>query len=123
MALENIKKRAEQEQSELEQGIHASLIELEGGKVAINYNGKEFEFPRQQPAWVSIFFQLNGKGDEKELSDEHAFEFIVKLVGKDLGAEIVAVADNNMSLSDIVEQIVLPVREKWAAPQEDTGKK
>jgi hypothetical protein len=117
MATENIEKRAKQEQQDLEQGLKVSIAELEGGdKVALEYNGKEFEFPKAQPAWVSMFIALHGEGKEKELSDEKSLEFLVKLVGRGLATEIVETADNDFSIADVAEQIVQPIQSYWSEP-------
>lgn len=110
---ENIKKRAKKEQQELEEGIKASISELDDSKVAIEYNGKKFEFPKAQPAWVSMFIALHGKGKDKELDDEKSLEFLVRLIGKDLAEEIVNAADNDFSIADVAEQIVQPIQAYW----------
>ena len=114
MATENIRKRAQSEAESLEEGLKTSLEELEGGKVAITYNGKTFDFPKAQPAWVSMFIAVHGKGDKKELSDEKSLEFLVKLIGKELALEIIEAADNDFSIGDVAEQIVIPIQSYWS---------
>lgn len=122
MATENIKKRAKAEQQELEQGLKTSVTELEGGKVAITYNGKDFTFPKAQPAWVSMFIALHGEGENKELSDQKSLEFLVKLVGEDLATEIVETADNDFSIADVAEGIVEPIQSYWSDPEQQEKK-
>lgn len=112
--LENIQKRAESEQESLEEGIKTSVRELEDGKAVITYNGKEFTFPKDQPAWVAPFLGLYGEGKDKELSDERSLQFLVKLIGQELAEEIIEVADNDFSMADLAEQIVQPIQEHWA---------
>lgn len=114
MATENIRKRAKAEQESLEEGIKTSLEELEGGKVAITYNEKTFEFPKAQPAWVSMFIAVHGQGDNKDLSDANSLEFLVKLIGNDLALEIIEAADNDFSIADVAEQIVAPIQGYWS---------
>jgi hypothetical protein len=114
MALENIKKRAKKEQEALEEGVKASVKDVEGGNVSISYNGKEFSFPKQQPAWVPMFVAVKGKGNDKELSDSDSLEFLLRLIGNDLAEEIVDASDNDFSISDLAEEIVNPIQSYWA---------
>jgi hypothetical protein len=113
----NIEERAKREQEQLEQGFKVSLAEIEDeDKVVLQYNGKDFEFPKQQPAWVSLFIAHYGEGKEKELSDERSLEFLAKLVGEDLTVEIIETADNDFSIADVAEQIVQPIQSYWSEP-------
>lgn len=121
MATENIKKRAQKEQQELEEGFKVSIAELDNGKVALEYNGKEFQFPKAQPAWVSLFVAHHGEGPEKELSDEKTLDFLAKLIGSDLVEEIIEVADNDFSIADVGEQIVTPIQSYWSEVPEGEG--
>lgn len=126
MATENIRKRAQQEQEQLEKGFQVSIQELEDEKVVLEFNGKEFEYPKAQPAWVSLFIAHYGEGPQKELSDEKTLEFLHKLIGSALVKEIIEVADNNFSIADVGEQIVQPIQSYWSDPdqaQPDSKKK
>lgn len=114
MATENIKKRAKAEQESLTEGIKASIEEMEGGRLTVTYNGKEFDFPKEQPAWVLPFLEIYGEGKDKELSEVNTVKFITKLIGKDLAMEIAETADNDFSTADLGEQIVTPIQEHWA---------
>lgn len=118
MATKNIEKRAQAEKKALEDGVKVSLAEAEGGKVSITYNGKAFAFPKAQPAWVPMFVAVHGQGDKKELSDEKSFEFLVKLIGMDFAKEIVEAADNDFSIADVAEQIVIPIQSYWNNPKQ-----
>lgn len=121
MATENIEKRAKQEQQELEESFKVSIAELDEGKVALEYNGKEFQFPKAQPAWVSLFVAHHGEGPEKELSDEKTLDFLAKLIGEELVVEIIDVADNDFSIADVGEQIVEPIQSYWSEVPEGEG--
>lgn len=142
MATENIKKRSQNEQQDLEQGFEKSISEVEqngkpqtithdkvtiketeDNKVVLVYNGKEFTFPKAQPAWVSLFVAHHGKGPEKELSDEKTLDFLAKLIGSDLVEEIIEVADNDFSIADVGEQIVTPIQSYWSKIPEGDDKK
>ena len=109
----NIDKRAQQEKEELEEGIHKSVEELDDKKIAIEYNGKKFEFPKTQPAWTVFFLKMYGKGKDYELEGDKMLEFLMKLIGEKLVSEILSVADNHFSVDDLAKNIIEPLQSYW----------
>lgn len=109
----NIEKRAIEEKEELEEGIHKSVEELDDKKIAIEYNGKKFEFPKTQPAWTVFFLKMYGKGKDYELEGDRMLEFLMKLIGSDLVSEILDTADNHFSVEDLSSDIITPLQSYW----------
>lgn len=120
MALDNIKKEAEQEAEDLEKGFDEAVEAKKSKTAKIEILGKTFEIPKAMPGWVNFFIGKYGTGKNKDVPPERYLEFMVRVCGDEIVDHIIDNAPNDMDSAEIEKETVRKIEKIWAG---DTKKK
>ena len=110
MATKNLKKVAEEEREELEQGFDDAVKERKVPYTVVEILGKEFEIPTIPPASVTFFIAKFGKGDNKEVPHDKYLDFVMNIVGDKIADHVM---EKGSDCFDIEGEIILPITNVW----------
>lgn len=119
MPTENLKKAAEKESQELQNGYDKAMQEEESKVATVEILGKEFEIPKAMPGWVNFFIGKYGTGNNKDVPPEKYLEFIVRVCGDEVTEHVIENAPNDMDTQEIADITTEKIKAIW----EDEAKK
>lgn len=112
MSTKNIKKAAEQEAEDLQEGYDQSEKEYTVPKTTIEVLGKDFEIVSMAPEWVQLFVARYGRGKDKEVPADKYMDFLVKVLGDDVIDYLLEELDNE-SPQGVVAETVEKIMAVW----------
>lgn len=120
---EELKLYKYEQEEELIIDFDQAVKEERARAIQVKFSGRKFSLPASAPAWIIVFVNRHGEGDNLVLSDKHTLELIEGLMGKEFVSAITDEKENFVTLEAVNTYILEPVFKKWGFASAEAGSK